>query len=283
MSKLRDFYRQNIYGVMGTLVFHILLVMSFILTEADIKGNVSVRELLIEFPNMLPEEPELITEGQFEGYGETTPQFSGNMNRTTNIASNRLATNNNNYLGQGYNNFFDQEYLAEMEAARQLASNVSNQLSQQNTDISGLEMPVVSTEVINTGSIRNVSNQSSQRTTDVSRLEMPVHSTEGMDPGSIKNVINVGESNIVYYIENRYHISLPIPIYLAQGGGNVIVDISVNRNGRVVKATVRKNSSVQSEQIYLLAEEAASKTVFNASPTAPELQAGTIHYNFIAQ
>jgi len=241
MSKLKDFYRKNIYGVMGTLVFHILLVMSFLLAEIDMKGNVNKKELLIEFINMLPDEPELIKEEQVESPEETASQVSDNLNRTSNIASNRLAEPDR---------FFDQEYLNEVEAAKQLASNVSNQLS--------------------------------QKITDISDIKMPVDNTEGMDPDSIKNVINTGESNIVYYLENRHHISLPIPVYLAQSGGNVIVDISVNRNGRVVKAAVRRNGSI-SEQVFSLAETAASKTVFNASPTAPEIQTGTIHYTFIAQ
>ncbi len=65
--------------------------------------------------------------------------------------------------------------------------------------------------------------------------------------------------------------------------GDVIVDISVNRSGRVVKATVRRSSQVRSEQVYLYAEAAALNTVFNTSPTAPEIQTGTIHYTFIAQ
>ena len=242
MSKLRDFYIQNIYGVMGTLVFHILLVTLFLLAEIGIKGNVDKKELLIEFINILPEEPELIKEVQAETSEETTPRVSDNLNRTTNIASNRLAESNN---------FFDQEYLNEVEAARQLVSDVNNQLS--------------------------------QKTVDISEIEMPAYNTEGMDPDSIKNVINTGKSNIEYYLENRYHINLLNPVYLAQDGGNVIVDISVNKSGRVVKATARKNSSIRSEQIYLYAETAASRTVFNAAPTAPEIQTGTIHYTFIAQ
>ena len=242
MSKLRDLYRHNIYGVMGTLVFHILLVTSFLLAEVDIKDNVNKKELIVEFPYILPEESELIREEQVETSEETASQAYDNPNRTSNIASNRLAEPDR---------FFDQEYLNEVEAAKQLVSDVNNQLA--------------------------------QKIIDVSEIKMPVNNTEGMNPDSIRNVINTGESTIVYYLENRHHISLPIPVYLAQSGGNVIVDISVNRNGRVVKATVRRNNLVRSEQVYLLAETAASNTIFNASPTAPETQTGTIHYTFIAQ
>lgn len=242
MSRFRDFYRRNIYGVMGTLVFHILLVTSFLLSKVDIQGTVREKELIIDLTDMLLQEPEPVEEERAESSEETASQASSDANTTTNIASNRLAQPDD---------FFDQEYLNEVEAAQQLASNVSNQLAR---------------EII-----------------DISEIKMPVDITEGIDPDSIKNVINTGKSNIVYYLENRHHISLPIPVYLAQGGGDVIVDISVNRSGRVVKATVRRSSQVRSEQVYLYAEAAALNTVFNTSPTAPEIQTGTIHYTFIAQ
>ena len=68
-------------------------------------------------------------------------------------------------------------------------------------------------------------------------IKMPVETTEGMNPDSIKNIIYTGESNIVYYLENRYHLSLPIPVYLTQGGGKIIIEIVVDRQGKVIQAT----------------------------------------------
>jgi hypothetical protein len=104
-----------------------------------------------------------------------------------------------------------------------------------------------------------------------------------MEPDSIKNIIYVGESNIVYYLKNRYHLSLPIPVYLSQGGGKVIVDIVVNQQGRVVEAIPQKNKNIREEQTFLYAKAAALRTVFNSDPTAPKSQKGSIHYTFIAQ
>lgn len=246
MSKFGNFYKRNIYGVIGTLLFHILLFSAFLLAEVDMKGNVREEELLIEFPDILPEPEEVVPEEQNEQQEEMpndpSTRSSENNNRTTNIASNKLATNEE---------FFDKEYLQEIEAAKKLVSDVNNQLSK---------------EIV-----------------DMEDIKMPVETTEGMNPDSIKNVIYSGESNIVYYLENRYHLSLPIPVYLAQGGGKVIVDIVVNRNGQVVQATVRKNNSIRDEQVFLYAEYAASRTVFNADEKAPNLQKGTIHYTFVAQ
>jgi hypothetical protein len=246
VKKIREIYKRNIYGVIGTLVFHILLLSAFLLAEVDIKGNVQEEELLIEFPEELLNEPEL-PEEEVQQEEETTPNdpasaYSEPESRRTNMASKQIMESEG---------FFDEEYTKEVEAARQLSQNVSKQLSKE--------------------------------TVDLNDIEMPVETTEGMDPDSVKNVIYAGESNIVYYLENRYHLRLPVPVYLAQGGGKVIVDIAVNREGKVVEAEPRKNSSVRDEQIFLYAKAAAFRTVFNADSQAPEIQKGTIHYTFISQ
>jgi hypothetical protein len=232
---------------MGTLIFHILLFSAFLLAEVEMKGTVQEEELLIEFPEELISEPEPLEEEELPDQGEPVPndpssQLSEPQSNRTNIASKQIMESED---------FFDDEYTKEVEAARQLSQNVRNQLSKE--------------------------------TVKLEDIEMPVETTEGMEPDSIKNVIYTGESNITYYLEDRYHLSLPIPVYLAQGGGKVIVDIVVDRQGRVVEAEPQNNSAIRDEQIFLYAKEAASRTIFNADPQAPERQRGTIHYLFIAQ
>lgn len=229
---------------MGTLVFHILLFSTFLLADVDIKGNAKEELILIEFPE-LPAEPEI--EEQIEEQVESAADIPS-TNQQSNIASNRTATENTT---TSTDDFFDNDYMQEIEAAKQLRSSVNNNLSKE--------------------------------TVDMSEIEMPVETTEGMDRDSIKNIIYAGESNIKYYLTNRYHVSLPVPVYLAQGGGTVIVDIKVDQQGRVVEAVARQNRSVRDKQIFLYAQEAASRTRFNADSGAPSMQEGTIHYTFIAQ
>lgn len=246
MGKLYKIYKRNIYGVIGTLVFHIMLFSVFLLAEVDMKGSFREEELLIEFPDLLPEE-EIYEDEPAQDESEPLPSEASvasqeTQSSRTNIASNRLSQEDE---------FFDEDYLREVEAARQLVSDVNNQLAKE---------PV-----------------------KLEDIQMPVQTTEGMNPDSIKNVIYTGESNIVYYLENRYHVRLPIPVYLAQGGGLVVVDIAVNRQGKVIQAEPRSNPAIRDEQIYLYAKAAASRTIFNADPSAPEPQKGTIHYTFIAQ
>ncbi len=231
---------------MGTLIFHILLFSAFLLAEVDMKGKVKEEVLLIEFPDELytePEPEEADEQQQDESMpNEPSAELAETQSSRSNVASKQIMESEE---------FFDEAYTEEVEAARQLASDVRQQLSKE---------PVAMEDI-----------------------EMPVETTEGMQPDSIKNVIYTGESNIVYYLENRYHLRLPIPVYLAQGGGKVVVDIAVNREGKVVEAQPRDNSAIKDEQIFLYARAAALRTSFNTDPDAPGLQRGTIHYTFIPQ
>ncbi|MBK6282903.1 MAG: hypothetical protein IPF54_09770 [Draconibacterium sp.] len=244
MNYFVKIYRRYIYGVMGTLLFHIFLIAAFLFAEVDMKGNIKEEPLVIEFPDILPEEdkiPEEIKQENLDSKNETA-------NNLTNTASNKLSVKNN---VTSKDKFFDEDYLKEVNAAKNLVSDVNNQLAKEKVKIED--------------------------------IKMPVESTEGMDPDSIKNIVYTGESNIIYYLENRYHVSLPIPVYLAQGGGRIVIEINVDRQGKVVDANLATGQKIRDQQIVMYAQTAASKTLFNADPKAPALQKGTIHYNFIAQ
>jgi hypothetical protein len=229
---------------MGTLVFHILLIAAFLLAEVDMKGSIREEPLVIEFPEILPEE-EIIEE---EIKQENLLPENETSNNLTNVASNRLSTQNNT---SSTDKFFDEDYLKEVNDAKNLVSNVNNQLAKEKIKMED--------------------------------IKMPMETTEGMNPDSIKNIVYTGESNIVYYLENRYHVSLPIPIYLAKGGGKVIIEIVVDRKGKVIQANPASGNNVRDEQLLMYAQTAALRTLFNSDPQAPATQKGTIHYNFIAQ
>ena len=245
VNYLVKIYRKYIYGVIGTLVFHILLLASFLLADVRMKGNIKEESILIEFPDNLPEE--VITPPEKE-----KPEESANNNQSenniTNAASNRLANKTN---ATPADRFFDDKYLKEVNDAKKLVSDVNSQLAKEKVKLED--------------------------------IKMPVETTEGMNPDSIKNIIYTGESNIVYYLENRYHVSLPIPVYLAKGGGKVIIEIIVDRQGKVIEAKPVPGQKNVDEQVVSYAQIAALKTLFNADQAAPAAQRGTIHYNFIAQ
>jgi TonB family protein len=73
----------------------------------------------------------------------------------------------------------------------------------------------------------------------------------------------------------------PLPVYNSQNEGTVVVEVSVNQDGKVTKATaIGKGSTVQDAKLWKAAEEAALKAKFSVKKDAPISQVGTITYIF---
>lgn len=92
-----------------------------------------------------------------------------------------------------------------------------------------------------------------------------------------------GPSVLSWTLDGRRAFSLPIPVYKCQGGGDVSVQITVGRNGYVQSAKIIEGSSVSDGCIRAAALNAARRSRFSASDTAPAGQVGEIVYRFIAQ
>ncbi len=250
MKSLVRIYKHNIYSIIGTLVFHILLVGAFLIAEMDIQQEIRENEVFVEIPVELLEQEEQTEASPNEPSGlvSNDPSAKAEMeNEMSNTprSKNQVASNPSN------DRFFDERYQKELEAAKQLVKEVDRQLTKK---------PV-----------------------DIKDIQMPVQVTDGMSKDEIKNVIRTGESNIEYFLENRYHLRMPVPVYLARGGGVVTVDIIVDREGKVISAKPRQAYGTFDEQMVLYARVAAERTLFNPDPAAPVQQKGTIRYAFIPQ
>lgn len=84
-----------------------------------------------------------------------------------------------------------------------------------------------------------------------------------------------------YDLQGRGYRSLPTPKYDYQGEGRVVVEVSVNRSGKVLQAIPgSKGSTTLDEYLLKVAKDAALKATFDPKADAPEIQKGTITYNF---
>lgn len=81
----------------------------------------------------------------------------------------------------------------------------------------------------------------------------------------------------------RHAISLPVPAYMCEEAGEVVVDITVNRDGGIVECSINKARSSKNECLRKAALEKAGSSLFDANPSAPARQHGTIKYQFVAQ
>lgn len=93
-----------------------------------------------------------------------------------------------------------------------------------------------------------------------------------------------GPTNIYFSLTDRKITRLIVPVYKCQGGGLIQVEIRVNRRGKVEWTSVDTAVSTTSNPCLLAAaKKAASQTRFNFNTKSPILQTGTITFRFIAQ
>jgi len=92
-----------------------------------------------------------------------------------------------------------------------------------------------------------------------------------------------GQGNdLSYSLTGRSPKLLPKPSRNFTESGTVVVQITVDRYGKVIKAVaIDKGSNTTNSVLRRLAVDAALKSVFNANPDGPQEQKGTITYHFV--
>jgi hypothetical protein len=88
------------------------------------------------------------------------------------------------------------------------------------------------------------------------------------------------DMNVTSLSSKRKILIKPKPIYNCNEEGIVIIAVSVNRLGKVVKAYPTENSTTHAKCLLKAAENAALTTLWEADPKAAEIETGTVTYNF---
>lgn len=113
----------------------------------------------------------------------------------------------------------------------------------------------------------------------IARSKAQREAKEGEKESGVKQK---GSVLISYWLPGRRDVLLYMPAYQCEGGGEVTVNITVNRNGKVVSASM-KESSTNSSCINDMAILAARNSRFNVDDTGSDKQSGTITYIFVPQ
>ncbi|MDX9846148.1 MAG: TonB family protein [Tenuifilaceae bacterium] len=93
-----------------------------------------------------------------------------------------------------------------------------------------------------------------------------------------------GGDGISFSMGRRAALSLPKPDYPSKQDGRVVVEITVNSEGKVIFARGGyKGSTTNDEKLVLAAEAAARKAQFEPNQNSTETQFGTITYEFKQQ
>lgn len=100
-------------------------------------------------------------------------------------------------------------------------------------------------------------------------------------PSSNNYTGNGGGNGTNYSLAGRSSVALPRPEYRSNDQGTVVIQIWVDRQGKVTRVEYQpKGSNTQNGYLVEQAKSAARKARFNPDPAAPEEQKGTITYIF---
>lgn len=111
---------------------------------------------------------------------------------------------------------------------------------------------------------------------------------QGKPTGTVDSKEYLGKGGfgdgVSYSLEGRDPRYIPAPSREFQENGTIVVQITVDRYGKVVSAVaIDKGSNTTSTSLRRLAEEAARKAQFTVNMSAAESQRGTITYHFVVK
>jgi len=84
-----------------------------------------------------------------------------------------------------------------------------------------------------------------------------------------------------YELGGRGKKNIPLPPYTSDEQGTIVVEIKVDRDGKVTYARAgARGTTISDQSMQRQAEKAARGSIFVSDPSAPEEQKGTITYRF---
>ena len=172
-----------------------------------------------------------------------------------------------------------QNELADYAHLRNMASNENAELrDDRNTNVSNLR---------NRADGLDGRMQSNRDAWDQGMREIEaMKNNRGDREGNINNDTRAkGRVLVSFSLANptRYSADLVVPGYRCERGGEVVVQITVNRGGDVVSAAVDRSLSDSDNCMHSTALDAARRSRFNLDSSAPASQTGTITYLFVPQ
>lgn len=258
-------------GILGTLIFHIALLLVFI---------------YFGFSTPLPlpaEEGILINFGDSEiGSGQVEPRVSRQSQQAAQSpAPQPTRPSENQVMTQDY------EDAPSVKAAPEQPERTTEKKTSETTPQPQQEKqpePEKPERQVNQNALYRGRNQN----TDQSSSEGATYQggNQGSPTGSIDSKdrtlgLSLGGGGISVSLEGRNPQNLPKPDYTQQVEGKVVVKITVDRNGNVTQAVPGvKGSNTLDNYLLNAAKRAALRAKFDRKPGGPAYQQGTITYNF---
>lgn len=235
---MKFLYSDNINGILGTVIFHLFLILFFLIVRiGDVKKK-HIEYFPIDFEDELKDIEEILKE--IENEPVEIDQLSEEVRKN-------IAVNIANKLNEEIST---ENYIEELK---------------EELDIENLEQHLD----------RNLPEQE-----DIYFNDEQISDNEEESDSETEYT---GPTNVTYFLENRFKIYLPIPVYTCKGGGLVVINIGVNQKGNVIHTSVSNDSDTDDRCLIETALKYANRTRFNIDYNAESRQNGYIMYQFIPQ
>ena len=246
-DSLLDWLKEHRHGVMGTVIFHLVLAIFLVCVGISRLDSQQRMEIEIDMP-----EPEIVQQKQ-EEQKKKEQILQQSADEEVNEMLRSLAVN---------------EDAVKKNAETQPHERVEEYIEQ------------IQEEIDSDYGGRYRANKNKHYKEDSIRVQRD-KKERMLD--SLQSTDYVGKSSVSYNIKGRYKTYLPIPVYKCEFGGKIVVAVVIIRQGRVIKAEVVDAESNKDDSLREVAVDAALKSEFNVDEKAPERQTGTITYNFVKQ
>lgn len=257
INEWKAFFERHREGVLGTVIFHLLLLIVLVSVGISRERERQVMEVVMDLPTEEETEQARAERERKEEMEQRTTE--GEVERMLRSLAVNEEESRETSMAEGNERERVEEYIRELE--RELEE---GRKARGETDKGNGEMTLARGE-------READSLAYERTRRERELD------------SLRSTVYAGRSSVTYRLEGRHKVVLPIPVFKCEFGGRVVVAVTVDREGRVTRAEVVERESKVDDCLRTVAVEAARESVFNAKEDAPERQEGTITYNFVKQ
>jgi hypothetical protein len=243
---LRRFINDHKVGILGTVAFHLIILIVFLLVKIQSLKEVNDLDIVLEYvemPDPVSLEEEEMEETREEYISRLLEQQLRQSNRAVNVSQLEEEISTDNYVDEVMQELEEQrseDWLKQQEELNQILNS---------EDIVPVEPEPEPDE----------EEQEFQGPTNINYefLEAPL---------------------------DRKSRRLPVPVYKCQGFGVVEVNITVNNSGKVTSAKANVIEATRDpECLAEVAERFALLSSFRGDLSAPSNQRGKIIYSFVAQ
>ncbi len=233
-------------GILGTVVFHLVIVVIIMATKLSSVKNHDEQSILIEFDDNVTEEEFLAMTKSLqmhESYLSEVESGQTSRNIAVNISEERPVPDQ-------FRDFSSQQISELDQRVSEILDNAAD----------GIMPEPKQPEIV------------FEKPDDILQLE------------SNNDEPYTGPTTITYELSGRTHLRMPVPVYKCPDGGIVKVNISVDQQGRVISANIDGTPGNFNEIcIFEMAIEAATGSRFDRNVDAPTVQSGTITFYFQKQ